>query len=300
MEDYIVSVETTVDTGKEYLDKNNIPNVSLTYLIDDVVRHDFDLTSEQFYKLLDEGKMPTTSQVNEATYEEFFNELLKQGKDILHVGFDSGISGSVNSAKSAAKKINETSANKVYVVDTLCASAGQGLLLQLVLDNKKNGMSLQDNLKFIEDTKENVNHWFTVTNLDTLIRGGRVSKVAGYAAKMLNICPVLRVDYHGRLETFEKVRMKKKALERLVSLMEENAENGLDYDGYCYISNSGCYGDAKYVKDLVDTKFTKLKMPTVISDIGSVIGSHTGRGCIALFFVGTNRNKYPERNDGDK
>ena len=297
MEDYIVTADATVDMGKEYLDSNNVPYVSLTYLIDDVVRHDFDLTSEQFYKLLDEGKMPTTSQVNEATYEEFFNEQLKQGKDILHIGFSSGLSGSVNSAKSAAKKINETSAKKVYVVDTLCASAGQGLMLQLVLDNKKNGMSLQDNIKFIEDTKENVNHWFTVTNLETLIRGGRVSKVAGYAAKMLNICPVLRVDYHGRLETFEKVRMKKKALERLVSLMEENADNGLDYDGYAFISNAGCLEDANYVKELVEKKFPKLKQPVSISDIGSIIGAHTGRGCVTLFFVGSNRNKYPERND---
>ena len=178
---------------------------------------------------------------------------------------------------------------KIYVVYSMVASSGYGLLMDRVADMRDSGMSLDDLAKWTEDNRLHLHHWFFSTDLTFYIKGGRVSKTAGFVGSVLNICPLLNMDNLGRLIPRYKIRTKKKVIKTIVDKMEEHAQDGLNYSGKCYISQSACYEDAKEVADLVEKRFPKLNGKVEINDIGTTIGSHTGPGTVALFFWGDER-----------
>ena len=239
---------------------------------------------------MSEGADTKTSQINADEYEKYFEGFLKQGKDLLHVTLSSGISGTINSALIAADNLKEKYPDrKIYIIDSLAASSGYGLLMDKVADLKDAGMGIDELKNWIEDNKLRVNHWFFTTDLTFFIKGGRVSKVSGFVGNLLNICPLLNVDYQGKLIPREKIRTKKKVIAETVNKMVLNADNGTDYSDKCYISMSACIEDAQAVAKLVEEKFPKLNGKVLINNIGTTIGSHTGPGTVALFFWGEKR-----------
>ena len=289
MSDYVITCCSTVDLSDELLKERNIPYASFTFSADGKTYSDDYGKSypiDKFYKDIASGMQPVTSQVNVEDYTSLFEPILKQGKDVLHLTLSSGISGTFNSANTAASLLNDKYENKVHVVDSLCASAGYGLIVIMVKDNQEKGMSLQDNLKWIDENKTKVIHWFFSTDLSSFIRGGRISKTAGFFAGALQICPLMCVSETGKLEVLEKIRTKKKAEKSVVEKMM--AEVGPDYDGYVFISNSACYDDAKAVADMIKESFKNVKEVNIFN-IGTVIGTHTGPGTVATFYFGNKR-----------
>lgn len=290
---YVITCCSTVDMPKTYMDRRGIPYICFHFIIDGRIYPD-DLgqtvTTEEFYKMIADGAMPTTSQVNADEFTDFFEPFLKDGKDIIHLALSSGISGVYNSACIAADALSEKyPERKITIIDTLCASSGTGLLLDMVSDMRDNGADYSEVVEWAETHKKNIHHWFFTTDLFHLKRGGRVSAASAIAGTVLNICPLMDVDNNGRLTPIEKVRTKKKVIERMVQKAVENADGGADYNGKCFISHSACYEDARAVADRIEAAFPKLSEPVMINDIGTVIGSHTGIGTVALFFVGGNR-----------
>ena len=289
MSKYMITCSSTVDLSEEVLKERNIPYACFTFTADGkTYKDDYGKSYpiDKFYEDIKNGMQPITSQVNVEAYTEMFEPLLKEGYDIIHITLSSGISGTYNSANSAASILNVKYENKVHVVDSLCASSGYGMLVIKAKDNLDNGMSLEDNLKWIEENKTKIIHWFFSTDLSSFIRGGRISKTAGLVAGVLQICPVMCVSKVGKLEVFDKVRTKKKAIKTVVNKMLE--EIGPDYDGYVYLCQSACYDDAKAVVDLIKETFKNVN-EVKIFNIGTVIGTHTGPGTVALFFEGKER-----------
>ena len=242
---------------------------------------------EDFYRAMQNGAETKTSQVNAAEYEEYFESFLKEGKDVLHVCLSSGISGSYNSANIAKDMLQEKYPDrKIYVVDSLTAASGFGLLMDKLADLRDEGMNIDELHEWVEANKLKLHAWFFSSDLTFFIKGGRISKTSGLVAGVLNICPLLNVDVNGKLVARQKIRTKRKVIEAIEKKMEEHAQDGLDYSGKCYISQSACYDDAKAVADLVEERFPKLNGKVLINSIGTTIGSHTGPGTVALFFWG--------------
>ena len=293
MSDYILSCCSTMDLTREHMKQRDIRYACFSYeLGGKSYKDDLGATMplKDFYAAMEKGEDTKTSQVNVAEFLEYFEALLKEGKDILHISFSSGLSGSFNSAKIAAEQLREKYPNqKLLVVDSLAASSGYGLLVIKAADLRDGGMDVDTLAKWVEDNKLRVHHWFFSTTLKYYIKGGRVSKTAGFFGGMLGICPLLHVDKEGHLIPMEKIRTKKKVCQATVEKMLEFADKGKDYDDLCYISNSNCLKDAETVRDLVEQTFPKLKGKVLINDIGTVIGSHSGPGTVALFFFGKSR-----------
>ncbi len=293
MANYVISACSTMDLSPEYASKRNIEFLNFRYLLDGVEYYDdmFEKTSaKQFYDSMVNGAETKTSQVNVDAYIEFFRSVLSQGKDILHIAFSSGLSGSYNSARIAADEVRaEFPERKLLLVDSLAASSGFGLLVDKVADLRDEGKTIDEAFEWAVSNRKRVHHWFSSSDLTFYIKGGRVSKVAGWFGTMLKICPVLNVDHQGKLIPREKVRGKANALRRLVDKMVENANEGLEYSDKCYISNSDCYEDAEFVKNLIEERFPNLRGKVQIFNIGPTIGSHTGPGTVALFFMGKER-----------
>ena len=236
------------------------------------------------------GEDTKTSQVSVGDYEALFEKNLNDGKDILHVTLSSGISGTYNSACVARDELKERYPDrKIYVVDSLAASSGYGLLMETLADLRDSGMGIDELYRWAEENKLKLHHWFFSTDLTFFIKGGRVSKTAGFIGSVMNICPLLNVDFEGKLIPREKIRTKKKVIARIVEQMEINAQDGLDYSGKCFLSHSLCREDADAVAALVEEKFKKLNGKVEIFPIGATIGSHTGPGTVALFFWGNKR-----------
>ena len=284
---------STADLTKEYFDKHGIRYVCFHYelggtdYLDDLGQT---MPPAELYRRMLAGEDVKTSQVSIGEYADFFRKIFDEGKDILHLTLSSGISGSYNSACIAAEQVREEYPNrKIYVVDSLAASSGYGLLVDTLADRKDAGESIDELYAWVCENKKKLQHWFFTSDLTFFIRGGRVSKAAGFFGGMLGICPLLNVDYEGRLTAREKVRTKKKVIQRIVQKMEENAEGGLAYSGKCYICQSECMDDAKAVAMLVESRFPNLNGKVEIYPIGATIGSHTGPGTVALFFWGKER-----------
>jgi len=176
------------------------------------------------------------------------------------------------------------------VVDSLGGSSGSGLMMDDLADLRDEGKSIDELYAWIEANKRKLNHWLFSTDLTYFVKGGRITKVAGFVGSVLNINPVISVNKDGQLIPRYKVRTKKKVIEALVNQMEEDAEDGLDYHKKCYISHSGCYADARAVADLVERRFSNLKGKVEINNIGTAIGCHAGPGTVGLFFWGKERN----------
>ena len=178
---------------------------------------------------------------------------------------------------------------KIYIVDSLTAASGFGLLMDKLADLRDAGMSAEELVNWAEENKLNCHAWFFSSDLTFFVKGGRVSKTSGFVGNLLNICPLLNVNFEGKLIPRLKIRTKKKAIVAIVDKMVELAENGTDYNGKCYICHSACYEDAKAVADLVKEKFPNLNGDVLINSIGTTIGSHTGPGTVALFYWGAKR-----------
>ena len=293
MGNYIISCCSTADLTKEHFTKREISYICFHYEMDGKqYRDDLGETMpfDQFYLAMQNGADTKTSQINESEFQEYFEPFLKEGKDILHVCLSSGISGVVNSANIAKVALEEKyPERKICIVDSIGASSGYGLLMDKLADLRDEGKTIEEVAAFAEENKGRVQSWFFSSDLTFFIKGGRVSKTAGFVGGILNICPLLHVDKDGKLTVKFKIRTKKKAIQAIVNQMELHAENGLDYSGKCYISQSACYEDAKAVADLVEAKFPKLNGKVEINTIGTTIGSHTAPGTVALFFWGEPR-----------
>ncbi len=293
MSDYILSCCSTADLAKEHFEKRDIKYIYSHYEMDGVQYPD-DLGQtmpfDKFYQAMTDGADTKTSQINADEFEEFFEPFLKEGKDILHLCLSSGITGVLNSANIAKSMLEEKYPDrKIYIVDSMAASSGYGLLMDKLADLREQGKSIDEVRAWAEENKLKMHHWFFTSDLTFFVKGGRVSKTSGFVGNMLNICPLLNVSVDGKLIPRYKIRTKRKVIEATVKRMEELAENRLDYDGKVYISNSACYEDAKAVADLIESKFPKLDGKVLINNIGTTIGSHTGPGTVALFFWGDER-----------
>ena len=291
---YVISCCSTVDLPKDFFEKKNIRYICFHYQLDGVDYLD-DLGQtipfDEFYKKMENGADTKTSQINVEEYEEYFESIVKEGKDIIHLTLSSGISGTINSANIAKDMVlDKYPDRKIEIIDSLAASSGYGLLMDILADKRDQGLSFDELKEFALDIRNKVQHWFFSTDLTFYIKGGRVSKTAGFVGSMLNICPLLNVNIEGKLIPREKVRTKKKVSQRVVDIMEERALGGKDYSGKCFISQSACREDAEYVASLIEARFSKLKGKVMINDIGTTIGSHTGPGTVAVFYIGDQKD----------
>lgn len=289
---YIISCCTTTDMSKEHYEEANIRYIGFHYFLngksytDDLGQS---MSYKEFYDEIRKLADTSTSQVAVGEYVDYFRDLLKSGEDVLHVTLSSGISNTVQSANAAAEMLKDEFPNqKIFVVDSLCASSGSGLFVDLLAKKRDAGEPIEDVYRWALEHRRDVHHWFCSTDLSYYIKGGRVSKVSGVLGGIFEICPLLNVSPAGKLVPIQKVRTKKKVLEALVGKMEQHAQNGLKYAGPCYISHSDCIEDARYVSDLVKKKFKNVK-DIPIYYIGTTIGSHTGVGTVALYFLGDER-----------
>lgn len=295
MNDYILSCGSTADLTEEHFKKRNITYVCFHFELDGKEYED-DLGKtiplDDFYKAMANGAITKTSQVNSTQFIEKFEPFLQEGKDILHVSLSSGLSGEYNSANIAKEILEEKyPERKIYIVDSLGASSGYGLLMDTLADLRDSGMSIEEVYDWANKHALNVHHWFFSYDLTFYVRGGRISKTAGFIGSALNICPLLNMDNLGRLIPRYKIRTKKKVMHAIVNKMIECADDHENYSGKVYISHSACLEDAQTVADLVCQNFPKLSSPPEIYNIGTTIGSHTGPGTVALFFFGSERQE---------
>ena len=293
MSKYILSCCSTADLFEENFQKRDIHYVCYHFTLNGKVYADDlgkSISNEEFYQTLANGGEATTSQVNYDEFVEYFTPFLEQGYDILHICMSSGITGVFNSANIAKNDLLEKYPDrKIILVDSLAAASGFGMFMETLADLRDKGMSIDEVAYYAENNKLNVHHWFFSTDLSFFVKGGRISKAAGWFGTVLNLCPLLNVSNEGKLVPRFKLRGKKAAMQKMVEKMEEHAENGTNYDGRCYISHSYCKEDAQAVVDLIEQRFPNLRGKVEMYNIGTTIGSHTGPGTVALFFYGDER-----------
>lgn len=289
MRDFVITTENTADFPVDYIIKNDLGIVNLSYLIDGENFSDGrELEPEEFYMRVRAGSMPTTSQVNPDQAKEFFSKYLAKGVDILHLAFSSGLSGTYNSMRLAAEELMEEHKDcRIIVIDTLCASLGEGLIVDYALRMKAEGCSIEEIAAWSEVHKKNFIHVFTVDDLNHLYRGGRVSKATAVIGTMVNIKPILHVDNEGHLMALDKVRGRKKSLQMLVQYMDQKMGSYKEKNAVVFISHGDCLEDAEYVKKLIEEKYGEKEF--LIHFIGPTIGTHAGPGTVALFFMGDER-----------
>lgn len=288
--DFVVSTENTCDMPPAYYREQGVNRLELTFTMDDVEYPTWGenaMTSAQFYHMLREGSIGKTAQVSVEKAAEAFEALVERGLDVFHLAFSSNLSGTYQSCSIAAQDVMARHpGSRIVVVDSLAASMGQGLLLHYVLGLKAAGHSLEDCRQLVEKNKLRFCHNFIVDDLHFLHRGGRVSKAAAIVGTALGIKPVLHVDDEGRLVNVGKVRGRKQALHWLVDKMAQHLDSSATET--VFISHGDCLEDAQYVADLVKERFAIEDIR--IGDVGPVIGSHSGPGTVALFFIGDSRD----------
>lgn len=293
MAKYVLTSCSTVDLNWEYLKNREIDYIRFSYYIDGKEYKDDlgrSLSYEDFYEMMSKAKDLKTAQPSIEELKCFFRPYLEKGLDIVNLMISSGLSGTYNTAKLVVNELlEEYPDRKICIIDSLGASSGMGLLLDKMADLRDVGYSMEELCRWTEENKLKVHHWFFSTDLSYYVKGGRVSKVAGWFGTILKICPLLNMDNLGRLIPREKIRGKSNVIKQIVRKMEENAENGLDYSQKCYICHSNCYDDARQVADMVEERFKRLEGKVEIYSIGTTIGSHTGPGTVALFFFGKER-----------
>lgn len=293
MFEYILTCCSTADMPNEYFENRNIPFACFHFNIDGNEYPDDlgkTMAFDEFYGRISKGSMPTTSQVNVGQFISFFEPYLKEGKDILHISFSSGLSGAYNSSCIARDELLlKYPDRKILLIDSLGASSGYGLLVDMAADMRDNGSTIEEVYVCLEENKLNVHHWFFSADLTHYKRGGRISSTSAIVGNLLNICPLMNMSYDGKLIPRAKYRGKKHVIAEIVKKMEEHAKDCINYSGKCFISNSACYEDARKVADLIEEKFVNLNGRVMINSVGTVIGSHTGPGTVALFFFGDKR-----------
>lgn len=285
----IIITDSCSDLPAGYVEENNIPVIRMTYHLNGRdMEDDFGktLSYKDFYDLVRKGEMPTTSQINVFTFQEEFKKLIKMGKSIIYIGFSSALSGSLNNAILAKNMIlEEKNDADITVIDSKSASMGEGLLVYYASEMLKNGSSKEEIVDWVENNKLRLNHWFTVEDLNHLKRGGRLSGTSAFIGTVLDIKPVLHVDDEGRLVPVTKVKGRKKSIRKMLEMMEERA---VDIENQVvFISHGDSVEDAKRLEELILQKHKVKKIVT--NYIGPVIGTHSGPGTLALFFLGDKR-----------
>ncbi len=288
MGNYVIYTDSACDIKPEMLAEWGVPYQNLTFRFngDDTEYSNEEMDVTTFYNKMREGGVAKTAAVNVDTFANQFEEILKNGLDILYIGFSSGLSTTYNSGRLAAEQLKEKyPERKIITVDTLSASAGFGLLVYLATEQKKNGASIEEVAAYVEDLKFRMCHWFTVDDLEYLKRGGRISPTVAFVGNVLGIKPVLHMDNEGHLINKFKVRGRKTAVAALADKYNELAEDPTG--GTVFISHGDCLKDAEELANILRTKHgVEVK---VITDVGPVIGAHSGPGTLALFFVGNAR-----------
>ena len=293
MAPFILSCCSTADLSREHFEQRDIHYICFHYELDGKQYADDlgqSIPFDQFYQAMANGAETRTSQINMEEYRQYFETFLKEGKDVLHLCLSSGISGSINSARLAQEELAaKYPERKLYIVDSLAASSGYGLLMDKLADLRDEGMDIDQLRDWAEENKLRLHHWFFSTDLTFYVKGGRVSKASGFVGTLLNICPLLNVSNEGKLIPRFKIRGKNKVIKEIVAKMEAFADGRENYDGKCYICHSAIMDAASEVARLVEERFPKLNGKVLINSIGTTIGSHTGPGTVALFFWGDKR-----------
>lgn len=286
----MIITDSTSDISQKLADELNVSVLPLYFEMDGLVYRNFaderEMTASEFYDNIRKGKTSKTSQINVSDFCEYFSEYLDKGLDILYFAFSSGLSGTYNASCIAIDELKEKYPDrKIISIDTLCASMGEGLLLYYAAQKKKSGMEMEELARWVEDNKLNVCHWFTVDDLNYLKRGGRISAATAIVGTALQIKPLMHVDNEGHLINVSKVRGRKASLNAMVDKMSETYYEKYDT---VMISQGDCLDDAEYVASLIKKRFKSVK-DVIIGNVGPVVGSHTGPGVVALFFIGKNR-----------
>ena len=287
MKDYCLFTDSSCDLSPKLLKEWEVQSESLTFRFDnnDKEYSNGDMSSAEFYGNMRAGQVAKTAAVNVAMFEQSFERILKEGKDILYIGFSSGLSTTYNSARLAAASLSQKYPEcKIYTVDSLAASAGCALLIDAVLKRKQEGATIEEARNFAESIKLSVCHWFTVDDLVYLKRGGRVSPTTAFVGNMLGIKPILHVDNDGHLINVSKARGRRAAITALCDKYGELAES---HGTKAFISHADCLADAELLSKMLKEKYNA--NTELITDVGPVIGAHSGPGTLALFFLGQER-----------
>lgn len=288
MLNYVIHTDSACDLSAEVLKEWGVKSTGLTYKFDgsDKVYANDELPAKDFYSQMRDGKVAKTAAVNVEAFTADFEETLKEGKDILYLGFSSGLSSTFNAGRIAANQLLEKyPERKILVVDTLMASAGTGLYIRYVLDKAIEGATIEEVCAYAEEIKMNVSAWFTVDDLVYLKRGGRVSATTAFVGNMLGIKPVLHVDNEGHLVNVSKARGRKNSIMALADKFGEYAiEKATDK---VFISHGDCIADAEELAAILKEKYGATV--SLITDVGAVIGAHSGPGTLALFYLGKER-----------
>ncbi|WP_295620708.1 DegV family protein [uncultured Intestinimonas sp.] len=288
MSDFTIVTDSSADLPAGLVQELGVEVIPLAFTIQGKTYRNYpddrEMDPKAFYQMLRSGEVATTSAANAFEFTSTVEPILQAGRDVLILAFSSGLSTTCQSAQLAAQELSEKyPERKVYVVDTLAASLGQGLLVWLAAQEKNEGRDIEEVREWVEENKLRLCHWFTVDDLHFLKRGGRISAATAVVGSMLSIKPVLHVDDEGHLINVGKARGRAASLTALVDKMEETA---IDVDTV-FISHGDCLADAEKVKAMVEERFGTQKV--VINHIGPVIGAHSGPGTLALFFLGTQR-----------
>lgn len=286
---FVIVTDSSCDMPQEYLQQNEIEVVNLGFTMGNVnYEGEFGekISIQDFYAKLREGAMPTTYQVTAETAKMHIEPYLKDGKDILIIAFSGALSGTAGSFLVAAKEMKEKYPDrKILSVDSLCASMGEGLLLDYVIRYADGGAEIEEAAKYAEDLKLHICHEFTVDNLFHLKRGGRVSGVTAVIGTILKIKPLMHVSDEGKLVPIGKAMGRKKSLNELVEAVLE--KNDMSEDDPIFISHGDCLGDVEYVQKILLEKFPNKRI--VVNYVGAVIGAHSGCGTLAIFYKGKHR-----------
>ena len=288
MNEYVIYTDSSCDLSGEKLESRGVCYSSLTFRFNDSEKEysNSEMAIGDFYQKMRDGGVAKTAAVNSESFAAGFEKALKDGKDVLYIGFSSGLSTTYNSARIAAEQLRESYPDrKIITVDTLAASAGIALLIDLVIEKKEAGATIEEAAQFAEDTKMHISHWFTVDDLVYLKRGGRVSATTAFVGNMLGIKPVLHVDNEGHLVNVSKVRGRRTSISALADKYGETAVDTAN--GKVYISHGDCLKDAEELAKIIENKYGAKTQ--LITDVGPVIGAHSGPGTIALFFVAKER-----------
>ena len=288
MRDYVIFTDSACDIKPCDLESWGVKFKELTFRFSDDAKEysNHEMPVEDFYNRMREGGVAKTSAINVAQMTAAFEETLKDGKDILCISFSSGLSTTYNSARLAAEELSKIYVDsKIIVIDSLAASAGEGLLVRLVVEKKNDGASIEEAAEYARSIIQNVCHWFTVDDLVYLKRGGRISSAAAFFGNMIGIKPVLHVDKDGHLVNVMKVRGRRSAI---AALADKFGETAIDKEnGKIYISHADCMNDVQELVDILKSKYGATV--DIITNVGPVIGAHSGPGTIALFFIGSVR-----------
>ena len=285
-ENYVIITDSACDILPEKLAEWNVKMLPLAFLFTDtgVEQKDHEEPVGEFYKSMRAGRVAKTSCVNEEAFESAFAPILEAGQDILYLGLSGGLSATSENAKKVADSLmKEYPDRKVEAIDSLSASAGEGLFVYLAVRNRDAGMTLEENAEALKNDILHVCHWFTVEDLVYLKRGGRVSAATALLGTALNVKPVLHVDNEGHLIKITQVHGRKKSIKKMAEKLGET----ILPDSPIFISNADCMEDAEMLKDILKNEYSK--EVTLITSIGSVIGAHAGPGTLALFFLGKER-----------